>query len=63
MYLQHLKNFDYQKVKNIVPFGFLSSSQGLEGGFLPVKALHTDNKYWALLDIYDICCKNGGYLK
>jgi len=26
-------------------------------------ALHTDNKYWALLDIYDICRKNGGYLR
>jgi hypothetical protein len=25
--------------------------------------LHTDNKYWALLDIYDVCRKNGGYLK
>jgi hypothetical protein len=27
------------------------------------RALHTDNKYWALLDIYDICRKNGGYLR
>ena len=26
-------------------------------------ALHTDNKYWALLDIYDVCRKNGGYLR
>jgi hypothetical protein len=26
-------------------------------------ALHTDNKYWALLDIYDVCRHNGGYLK
>jgi hypothetical protein len=23
-------------------------------------ALHTDSKYYALLDIYDICRKNGG---
>jgi len=26
-------------------------------------ALHTDNKYWTLLDIYDVCRKNGGYLR
>jgi hypothetical protein len=26
-------------------------------------ALHTDNKYWTLLDIFDICRRNGGYLK
>lgn len=26
-------------------------------------ALHTDNKYWTLLDIYDVCRKNGGYMK
>ncbi|MDR2465800.1 MAG: DUF3791 domain-containing protein [Prevotellaceae bacterium] len=26
-------------------------------------ALHTDNKYWALLDIYDVCRENGGYLR
>jgi hypothetical protein len=26
-------------------------------------ALHTDNKYWALLYIYDVCSQNGGYLK
>ena len=26
-------------------------------------ALHTDNKYWALLSIYDICRNNGGYLR
>jgi hypothetical protein len=27
------------------------------------RALHTDNKYWALLDIFDVCRKNGGYLR
>lgn len=26
-------------------------------------ALHTDNKYWTLLDIYDVCRSNGGYLR
>jgi hypothetical protein len=26
-------------------------------------ALHTDNKYWALLDIYDVCRNNGGYMR
>ncbi|MDR1023617.1 MAG: DUF3791 domain-containing protein [Prevotellaceae bacterium] len=26
-------------------------------------ALHTDNKYWALLDIFDVCRQNGGYLR
>ena len=26
-------------------------------------ALHTDNKYWTLLDIYDVCRQNGGYLR
>jgi hypothetical protein len=25
-------------------------------------ALHTDNPYYAVLDIFDICKKNGGYL-
>jgi len=27
------------------------------------RALHTDNKYWTLLDIYDVCRLNGGYLR
>jgi hypothetical protein len=27
------------------------------------RALHTDNKYWALLDIFDVCRQNGGYLR
>jgi hypothetical protein len=26
-------------------------------------ALHTDNKYWALLYIYDVCRNNGGYMR
>ena len=26
-------------------------------------ALHTDNEYYALLDLYDVCRENGGYLR
>jgi hypothetical protein len=26
-------------------------------------ALHTDNEYYTLLDLYDVCRENGGYLR
>jgi hypothetical protein len=26
-------------------------------------ALHTDNEYYTLLELYDVCRENGGYLK
>ncbi|MDR3328173.1 MAG: DUF3791 domain-containing protein [Prevotellaceae bacterium] len=44
-------------------FQYLKKYGGLD--FLQTHwwALHTDNEYYALLEIYDVCRENGGYLR
>jgi hypothetical protein len=51
------------KIKNQDAFFYLKKYGGWDFLNRHWWALHTDNKYWALLDIFDVCKNNGGYLK
>ncbi|MDR1936975.1 MAG: DUF3791 domain-containing protein [Tannerellaceae bacterium] len=41
--------------------GYLQQYGGLDFLYEHWWALHTDSKYYALLDLYEVCRKNGGY--
>ncbi|GHT73981.1 hypothetical protein FACS189456_4990 [Bacteroidia bacterium] len=42
-------------------YHYLQQYGGLDFLYKHWWALHTDNKYYALLDLYEVCRKNGGY--
>ncbi|MDR2087140.1 MAG: DUF3791 domain-containing protein [Dysgonamonadaceae bacterium] len=42
-------------------YQYLKKYGGLDYIFECWWALHIDNPYWALRDIYKVCYKNGGY--
>jgi hypothetical protein len=48
------------KMKISDAYRYLKKYGGLDFLYRHWWALHTDNKYYALLDLYDICRKNGG---
>jgi hypothetical protein len=42
-------------------YRYLQQYGGLDFLYEHWWALHTDSKYYALLDLYEVCRKNGGY--
>jgi hypothetical protein len=52
---------DAYKMSKPGAYRYLKMYGGLDYLYEHWWALHTDNEYWSLLDIYDMCRKNGGY--
>jgi hypothetical protein len=44
-------------------YRYLKQYGGLDFLYEHWWALHTDNEYYTLLDLYDVCRENGGYLR
>ena len=48
------------KMNKQAAFLYLEKYGGLDYLFKHWWALHTDNPYWAVRDLYEVCYKNGG---